>query len=156
MELIDGKATAAQIKEEIAAKVRSGLRKARKYRIWPPSLSATTEEANHTLPTRSKPARRADSARRSSASESTGQNPLNPEELFAAIDKLNKDPEVDGFIVQLPLPKHIDDQKVIEAIDPIRMSTDSIPSTWAGLRWDCLLSTALRRLESWNSSNETG
>lgn len=38
-------------------------------------------------------------------------------DLLAAIDKLNKDADVDGFIVQLPLPKHISEQKVIEAID---------------------------------------
>ncbi|MBQ3254838.1 MAG: bifunctional 5,10-methylene-tetrahydrofolate dehydrogenase/5,10-methylene-tetrahydrofolate cyclohydrolase [Rikenellaceae bacterium] len=40
------------------------------------------------------------------------------EELLARIDELNADPKVDGFIVQLPLPHHISEQKVIEAIDP--------------------------------------
>ena len=39
------------------------------------------------------------------------------EELLACVDKLNKDADVDGFIVQLPLPKHIDEQKIIMAID---------------------------------------
>ena len=39
------------------------------------------------------------------------------EELLQCVDKFNKDESVDGFIVQLPLPKHIDEQKVIEAID---------------------------------------
>lgn len=39
------------------------------------------------------------------------------EELLACIDKLNKDTNVDGFFVQLPLPKHIDEQKIIMAID---------------------------------------
>ncbi|MBQ4279232.1 MAG: bifunctional 5,10-methylene-tetrahydrofolate dehydrogenase/5,10-methylene-tetrahydrofolate cyclohydrolase [Rikenellaceae bacterium] len=39
-------------------------------------------------------------------------------ELLAEIDRLNKRDDVDGFIVQLPLPKHISEQKVIEAIDP--------------------------------------
>lgn len=39
-------------------------------------------------------------------------------ELLAQIDGLNKDADVDGFIVQLPLPKHISEQKIIEAIDP--------------------------------------
>lgn len=39
------------------------------------------------------------------------------ETLLATIDKLNKDADVDGFIVQLPLPKHISEDKVIEAID---------------------------------------
>ena len=38
-------------------------------------------------------------------------------ELLEAIAKLNADDDVDGFIVQLPLPKHIDEQKIIEAID---------------------------------------
>ena len=38
-------------------------------------------------------------------------------QLLEAIAGLNADPDVDGFIVQLPLPKHIDEQKVIEAID---------------------------------------
>lgn len=40
------------------------------------------------------------------------------EALLAEIARLNADPDVDGFIVQLPLPKHISEQKVIEAIDP--------------------------------------
>lgn len=40
------------------------------------------------------------------------------EELLATVDKLNNDPEIDGFIVQVPLPKHIDEQKVVEAILP--------------------------------------
>lgn len=40
------------------------------------------------------------------------------EELLARIDALNKDPSIHGFLVQLPLPKHIDEDKVIEAIDP--------------------------------------
>lgn len=39
-------------------------------------------------------------------------------ELLDTIDRLNHDDSVDGFIVQLPLPKHIDEQKIIEAIDP--------------------------------------
>ncbi|GAB5527291.1 MAG: bifunctional methylenetetrahydrofolate dehydrogenase/methenyltetrahydrofolate cyclohydrolase FolD [Roseivirga sp.] len=40
------------------------------------------------------------------------------EELLATVDKLNNDPEIDGFIVQVPLPEHIDEQKVVEAILP--------------------------------------
>lgn len=118
MELIDGKATAAQIKEEIAAKVRERAAEGKKI----PHLAAIL--VGHDGGSESYVANKIKACEacgfRSSLIrfESTGQNPLNPEELFAAIDKLNKDPEVDGFIVQLPLPKHIDDQKVIEAIDP--------------------------------------
>lgn len=40
------------------------------------------------------------------------------EELLAKVQELNNDDELDGFIVQLPLPKHISEQKVIEAIAP--------------------------------------
>lgn len=40
------------------------------------------------------------------------------EDLLALIDKYNNDPEINGILVQLPLPKHIDDKKVLNAIDP--------------------------------------
>ncbi len=45
-------------------------------------------------------------------------NTITEEELMSLVNKLNNDPEVDGFIVQLPLPAHIDELKVTEAIDP--------------------------------------
>jgi methylenetetrahydrofolate dehydrogenase (NADP+)/methenyltetrahydrofolate cyclohydrolase len=41
-------------------------------------------------------------------------------ELLKAIDFLNKDEDIDGFIVQVPLPKHISAQKILEAIDPAK------------------------------------
>ena len=40
------------------------------------------------------------------------------EELLALVDRLNKDPKVHGILVQLPLPKHINEEKVLYAIDP--------------------------------------
>jgi len=40
------------------------------------------------------------------------------DELLKTIEKLNNDSEVDGFILQLPIPRHIDEAKVLEAIDP--------------------------------------
>ncbi len=43
---------------------------------------------------------------------------ITEEELLNEIQKLNENPEIDGFIIQLPLPKHINDDKIIEAIDP--------------------------------------
>lgn len=43
---------------------------------------------------------------------------ITEEQLLADIARLNADDDVDGFIVQLPLPRHIDEQRVIEAIDP--------------------------------------
>jgi methylenetetrahydrofolate dehydrogenase (NADP+)/methenyltetrahydrofolate cyclohydrolase len=43
---------------------------------------------------------------------------ISEEELLETIERLNKNPEIDGFIVQLPLPKHISENKVIESIAP--------------------------------------
>jgi methylenetetrahydrofolate dehydrogenase (NADP+)/methenyltetrahydrofolate cyclohydrolase len=47
-------------------------------------------------------------------------------ELLAVIDRLNADPAVHGILVQMPLPKHMDPQKVIRRIDPRRTWTGSI------------------------------
>jgi len=43
------------------------------------------------------------------------------EELLSKIEELNNNNEIDGFIVQLPLPKHIDEQKILMAVDPTKM-----------------------------------
>ena len=40
------------------------------------------------------------------------------EELLAIVDELNRDKDIDGYIVQLPLPKHIDEEKILMAVDP--------------------------------------
>jgi methylenetetrahydrofolate dehydrogenase (NADP+) / methenyltetrahydrofolate cyclohydrolase len=45
---------------------------------------------------------------------------ISEEELLNEIEKLNNNPAIDGFIVQLPLPKHINEQKVIEAVNPAK------------------------------------
>ena len=54
------------------------------------------------------------------------------EELLAKVRELNEDADVDGFIVQLPLPRHISEQKVIETIDYRKDVDGSIPSMWDG------------------------
>jgi methylenetetrahydrofolate dehydrogenase (NADP+)/methenyltetrahydrofolate cyclohydrolase len=46
------------------------------------------------------------------------EDDVTEEELLSCVDRLNRNGDVDGFIVQLPLPRHIDEQKIIEAIDP--------------------------------------
>lgn len=46
------------------------------------------------------------------------ESDVTEQELLECIQKLNADADVTGFIVQLPLPKHIDEQKIIEAVDP--------------------------------------
>ncbi|MGZ8868161.1 MAG: bifunctional 5,10-methylenetetrahydrofolate dehydrogenase/5,10-methenyltetrahydrofolate cyclohydrolase [Thermoanaerobaculia bacterium] len=53
-------------------------------------------------------------------------------DLLAEVDRLNRDPEVDGILVQLPLPKHIDPRKVIDAIDPMK-DVDGFHPTNVGL-----------------------
>jgi len=45
---------------------------------------------------------------------------MNEAELLARVEALNNDPSIHGILVQLPLPKHIDDHKVIEAISPLK------------------------------------
>ncbi|MDJ0647014.1 MAG: tetrahydrofolate dehydrogenase/cyclohydrolase catalytic domain-containing protein, partial [Flavobacteriaceae bacterium] len=46
------------------------------------------------------------------------EDSISEEELLYEIEKLNNDPDIDGFIVQLPLPKHIDELKVTMAVHP--------------------------------------
>jgi methylenetetrahydrofolate dehydrogenase (NADP+) / methenyltetrahydrofolate cyclohydrolase len=59
------------------------------------------------------------------------------EELLALVRQLNADPAVDGILVQLPLPGHIDEQKVIAAIDPDKdvdgFHTTSVGRLWTGM-----------------------
>ncbi|MGX5661471.1 bifunctional methylenetetrahydrofolate dehydrogenase/methenyltetrahydrofolate cyclohydrolase FolD [Diaphorobacter nitroreducens] len=45
---------------------------------------------------------------------------MTEEQLLARVEALNNDPSIHGILVQLPLPKHIDDHKVIEAISPLK------------------------------------
>src|ERR1700728_584241 len=57
-------------------------------------------------------------------------------ELLALIAKLNADDRVDGILVQLPLPKHIDPQRVIDAIDPKKdvdgFHAQNVGHVWSG------------------------
>jgi len=53
-------------------------------------------------------------------------------ELLAIIERLNSDPEVNGILVQLPLPKHLDEDEVIHAIDPMK-DVDGLHPENAGL-----------------------
>lgn len=114
MNLIDGKATSAAIKAEIAAKVAE--RTARGLRA--PHLAAILVGHDGGSETYV--------AHKIKACEACGfrssliryEDDVTEAEVLAAIERMNNDPEVDGFIVQLPLPKHIDEQKVIEAIRP--------------------------------------
>ena len=113
MELIDGKQTAATIKAEIKKEVEDIVSKGGKR----PHLAAILvgHDGGSETYVRNKVL----------ACEACGfqstllrfEDDITEEQLLAEVDKLNKDASVDGFIVQLPLPKHISEQKVIEAID---------------------------------------
>ena len=113
MQLIDGKAIAAQIKQEIAAEVNEILANGGKR----PHLAAILVGHDGGSETYV--------ASKVKACEECGfastliryEADVTEEELLAKVEELNNDADVDGFIVQLPLPKHIDEQKVTEAID---------------------------------------
>lgn len=55
-------------------------------------------------------------------------------EVFALIDRLNQDPEINGIMVQLPMPKHLDPEKVLDRIDPEK-DVDGLTSTNVGRLW---------------------
>lgn len=113
MTIIDGKATAAKIKEEIAQEVADIVAQGGKR----PHLAAVLVGHDGGSETYVK--------NKVIACETCGfkssliryEDNVTEEELLACVNRLNKDDDVDGFIVQLPLPKHIDEQKIIEAID---------------------------------------
>ena len=98
---IDGKETAANIKAEIAAEVAGMVARGEKR----PHLAAILVGHDGGSETYV--------ASKVKACEECGFKST----LLDAVDQLNRDEDVDGFIVQLPLPPHISEQKVIEAID---------------------------------------
>lgn len=110
---IDGKETAAKIKAEIAAEVAEMVARGDKR----PHLAAILVGHDGGSETYV--------ASKVKACEECGfkstlirfEDDIDEATLLDAVDKLNRDEDVDGFIVQLPLPKHISEQKVIEAID---------------------------------------
>jgi len=112
--LIDGKQTAEDIKVEIAAEVEALKAAGRKV----PHLAAVLvgHDGGSETYVRNKVL----------ACERVGyastllrfEDDITEAELLAVVRRLNEDADIDGFIVQLPLPKHIDAEKVIEAIRP--------------------------------------
>lgn len=113
MNIIDGKKIAAEIKAEIAEKVTAMVKEGKR----PPHLAAILVGHDGASETYVK--------NKIQACEQCGflstlvrfEDTVSEDELLKKIDELNNDSEIDGFIVQLPLPAHIDEAKVIEAID---------------------------------------
>ena len=116
MQLIDGKLTAQAVKQEIADEVKK-LRAAGKKQPHLAAVLVGNDGGSETYV-----------AAKIKACEEVGfasslvrfDAGVSEQELLAAVDRLNKDADVDGFIVQLPLPKHISEEKVTEAIDPAK------------------------------------
>jgi len=111
--IIDGKATAAQIKQEIAEEVRRIVADGGKQ----PHLAAVLVGHDGGSETYVKNKVLACEACGFKSSLIRFEDDITEETLLAEVKRLNEDDDVDGFIVQLPLPKHIDEQKVVEAID---------------------------------------
>lgn len=114
MKLIDGKQCAADIKAEIAQEVQQMKAQGKKT----PHLAAILVGHDGGSETYV--------AHKVKACEEVGfksslirfEETVTEAELLAKVDELNNDADIDGFIVQLPVPKHISDQKIIEAINP--------------------------------------
>ena len=113
-QIIDGKATAAAIKAEIAEEVRQIVAHGGKQ----PHLAAVLVGHDGGSETYVKNKVLACEACGFKSTLLRYEDDISEEELLGCVDRLNRNGDVDGFIVQLPLPRHIDEQKIIEAIDP--------------------------------------
>lgn len=113
MILIDGKAISDQVKQEIAAEVVEIVANGGKR----PHLAAILVGHDGGSETYVASKVKACEACGFKSSLIRYETEVTEEELLAKVRELNEDEDVDGFIVQLPLPKHISEQKVIETID---------------------------------------
>lgn len=113
MQIIDGKATAALIKREIAEEVEQIVAKGGKR----PHLAAILVGHDGGSETYVRNKVLACEACGFKSSLIRFEDDVTEEDLLTKVRALNEDDDVDGFIVQLPLPKHISEQKVIETID---------------------------------------
>lgn len=114
MILIDGKKTADEIKKEIAEDVKLIVASGKR----PPHLAAVL--VGHDGGSETYVAFKIKDCEEVGFRSSLVRfdDDVTEETLLAKVAELNADADLDGFIVQLPLPKHISEQKIIEAIDP--------------------------------------
>ncbi|MDR1755439.1 MAG: bifunctional methylenetetrahydrofolate dehydrogenase/methenyltetrahydrofolate cyclohydrolase FolD [Culturomica sp.] len=116
MEIIDGKRTSAQIKQELADEVQKIKAAGKKI----PHLAAVlvgNDPASETYVANKVRACREIGFK---STECRYSEEITEEQLLEVIGKLNADPDVDGYIVQLPLPAHISEQRILLAIDPAK------------------------------------
>lgn len=113
MNIIDGKAISEQIKQEIAAEVAERVARGEKR----PHLAAILVGHDGGSETYVANKVKACEVCGFTSSLIRFESDVTEETLLAEIERLNQDADVDGFIVQLPLPRHINEQRIIEAID---------------------------------------
>lgn len=113
MTLIDGKQTATSIKADLAEQVEKLIEAGGKR----PHLAAIL--VGHDGGSETYVANKVKACKECGFKSTLlrFEDTITQQELLQEVDRLNNDADVDGFIVQLPLPAHIDEQKVIEAID---------------------------------------
>lgn len=117
MKLLDGKLIAGLIRAEIAEEVKTNFID---KGIDPPHIAAILVGED--------PASMTYVAAKEKACKDVGfmssvyryPSTISEQKLLEAVEFLNKDSQISGFIVQLPLPGHIDEQKIIECIDPLK------------------------------------
>lgn len=114
MELLDGKRIADEIKAEIAAEVETIKKNGGKI----PHLAAVLVGHDGASETYVGHKEKACAQVGFKSQVLRFEETISEAELLNQINTLNSNPDVDGFIVQMPLPEHINEQKVIEAIDP--------------------------------------
>ncbi len=113
-QLIDGKASAAAIKDEIAEEVKQLVKNGGKV----PHLAAILVGHDGASETYVASKERSCSQVGFNSTVLRLEDSITESELLEKVNEINKDPDIDGLIVQLPLPKHISEQNIIEAILP--------------------------------------
>lgn len=115
-QIIDGKAVAAAIRSEVAESVRTHVDAGNR----PPSLKVVLVGDDPASASYVRGKSRACAEAGVTSETLTYDDSLSEADLLALIDRLNRDPEVDGILVQLPLPNQIDEQKVLRAVSPAK------------------------------------
>ena len=148
-QLIDGNALSKQLRTEVAARAQ-----ALKTKGITPGLAVVLVGDN--------PASQVYVRNKVKACQDTGMHSvlekydasMSEAELLARVDALNQDPSIHGILVQLPLPAHIDAQKVIEAISPAKdvdgfhiASAGALMTGMPGF-WPCTPYGCMKMLES--------
>jgi len=114
MELIDGKKIAAEIKQELADKVEELKSQGKKVPHLVAVLVGNDPASETYVASKVKSCKEVGFK----STEMRYSSDITEEQLLEVVDKLNRDEDVDGYIVQLPLPGHISEERILLAIDP--------------------------------------